>query len=157
MYLKLNNCTYAGNQGNWYCNSLDLNDFLMIKGINNSLRFTITLDDRTGYISDTDFIRSLLDKDKSILLEENQLDNLRIKDIVIGNLNDSFKSLNYIRAELEDVFEEKEFDSVYVWFERDYKGNTVTGNIWLYLKCGGFRFIKLNPNISIIEELKKSV
>lgn len=156
MYLKLNNCTYAGNQGNWYCNSLDLNDFLMIKGINNSLRFTITLDDRAGYISDTDLIRSFLDEDENISLE-NLLGNLKIKDIVIGNFNGSIKSLNYIRAELEDVFEEKEFDSVYVWFEWDYKGNTITGRIWLYLKEGGFRFIKLNPNISIIEELKKSV
>lgn len=156
MYLKLNNCTYAGNQGNWYCNSLDLNDFLMIKGINNNLRFTITLDDRAGYISDADLIRSFLDEDENISLE-NQLGNLRIKGIVIGNLNGSIKSLNYIRAELEDVFEEKEFNSVYVWFEWDYKGNIITGDIWLYLKCGGFRFIKLNPNISIIEELKKSV
>lgn len=156
MYLKLNNCTYADNQGNWYCNSLDLNNFLIIKGINNKLRFTITLDDRTGYISDTDFIRSLLDEDESILLE-NQLGNLRIKGIFIGNLNESVKNFNYIRTELEDVFDEKEFDSVYVWFEWVYKGNTITGDIWLYLKKGGFRFIKLNPNISIIEELKKSV
>lgn len=156
MYLKLNNCTYADNQGNWYCKSLDLDNFFIIKGINNSLRFTITLDDRTGYISDTNFIRSLLDENESILLE-NQLGNLRIKGIVIGNLNDSIKNFNYIRADLEDVFDEKEFDSVYVWFEWTYKGSTITGDIWLYLKKGGFRFIKLNPNISIIERLKKNV
>ena len=156
MNLKLNNCTYVGNQGNWYCNSLDLDDFLMIKGINNRLRFTITLDDRTGYISNTDLIRFFLDGDENISLE-NLLGNLRIKDIVVGNLNESIKSLNYIKAELEDVFEEKDFNSVYVWFERDYNGNTVTGDIWLYLKEGGFRFIKLNPNISIIGKLKKNV
>ena len=156
MNLKLNNCTYVGNQGNWYCNSLDLDDFLMIKGINNRLRFTITLDDRTGYISNTDLIRFFLDGDENISLE-NLLGNLRIKDIVVGNLNESIKSLNYIKAELEDVFEEKDFNSVYVWFERDYNGNTVTGEIWLYLKEGGFRFIKLNPNISIIGKLKKNV
>ena len=156
MNLKLNNCTYVGNQGNWYCNSLDLDDFLMIKGINNRLRFTITLDDRTGYISDTDLIRSFLDEDENISLE-NLLGNLRIKCIVAGNLNGSIKGLNYIKAELEDVFEEKDFNSVYVWFERDYNGNTTTGEIWLYLKEGGFRFIKLNPNISIIGKLKKNV
>ena len=156
MNLKLNNCTYVGNQGNWYCNSLDLDDFLMIKGINNRLRFTITLDDRTGYISNTDLIRFFLDGDENISLE-NLLGNLRIKDIIVGNLNESIKSLNYIKVELEDVFEEKDFNSVYVWFERDYNGNTVTGNIWLYLKEGGFRFIKLNPNISIIGKLKKNV
>lgn len=156
MNLKLNNCTYVGNQGNWYCNSLDLDDFLMIKGINNRLRFTITLDDRTGYISNTDLIRFFLDGDENISLE-NLLGNLRIKDIVVGNLNESIKSLNYIKAELEDVFEEKDFNSVYVWFERDYNGNTTTGEIWLYLKEGGFRFIKLNPNISIIGKLKKNV
>lgn len=128
----------------------------MIKGINNRLRFTITLDDRTGYISNTDLIRFFLDGDENISLE-NLLGNLRIKDIVVGNLNESIKSLNYIKAELEDVFEEKDFNSVYVWFERDYNGNTVTGDIWLYLKEGGFRFIKLNPNISIIGKLKKNV
>ena len=128
----------------------------MIKGINNRLRFTITLDDRTGYISNTDLIRFFLDGDENISLE-NLLGNLRIKDIVVGNLNESIKSLNYIKAELEDVFEEKDFNSVYVWFERDYNGNTVTGEIWLYLKEGGFRFIKLNPNISIIGKLKKNV
>ena len=124
----------------------------MIKGINNKLRFTITLDDRTGYISDTDLMRSFLDEAENISLE-----NLRIKSIVAGNLNGSIKGLNYIKAELEDVFEEKDFNSVYVWFERDYNGNTVTGEIWLYLKEGGFRFIKLNPNISIIGKLKKNV
>lgn len=124
----------------------------MIKGINNGLRFTITLDDRTGYISDTDLMRSFLDEAENISLE-----NLRIKSIVAGNLNGSIKGLNYIKAELEDVFEEKDFNSVYVWFERDYNGNTVTGEIWLYLKEGGFRFIKLNPNISIIGKLKKNV
>lgn len=156
MNLKLNNCTYAANQGNWYCNSLDLDDFLIIKGINNRLRFTITLDDRTGYISDTDLIRSFLDEDENISLE-NLLGNLRIKGIVVGNLNGSIKGLNYIKAELEDVFEEKDFNSVYIWFERDYNGNTVTGDIWLYLKESGFRFIKLNPNISIIGKLKKNV
>ena len=156
MNLKLNNCTYVGNQGNWYCNSLDLDDFLMIKGINNRLRFTITLDDRTGYISNTDLIRFFLDGDENISLE-NLLGNLRIKGIIVGNLNGSIKGLNYIKAELEDVFEEKDFNSVYVWFERDYNGNTVTGEIWLYLKEGGFRFIKLNPNISIIGKLKKNV
>ena len=128
----------------------------MIKGINNRLRFTITLDDRTGYISNTDLIRFFLDGDENISLE-NLLGNLRIKDIVVGNLNESIKSLNYIKAELEDVFEEKDFNSVYVWFERDYNGNTTTGEIWLYLKEGGFRFIKLNPNISIIGKLKKNV
>ena len=124
----------------------------MVKGINNRLRFTITLDDRTGYISDTDLMRSFLDEDENISLE-----NLRIKCIVAGNLNGSIKGLNYIKAELEDVFEEKDFNSVYVWFERDYNGNIVTGEIWLYLKEGGFRFIKLNPNISIIRKLKKNV
>lgn len=156
MNLRLNNCTYASNQGNWYCNSLDLDNFLIIKGINNRPRFTVTLDDRTGYISDTDFIRSLLDEDENISLE-NLLGNLRIKSIVVGNFKGAIKSFNYIKAELEDVFEEKDFNSIYVWFERDYDGNTITGEIWLYLKDGGFRFIKLNPNISIIERLKKNV